>query len=109
MESPSRRYAWFESFSTGPFVTVRYSQHGTGSGWTAGGLMSSSGSSPVTPGRSTGPETGAAAMVERACLGAHTRATQVRLFTKINTPVTRTRRHSPAHGDTIARIDLQAK
>src|SRR5580704_3023896 len=42
---------WFESFSTGLFVTVRYSQHGIGSGWTAGGLMSGSGSSPVTPGR----------------------------------------------------------
>jgi hypothetical protein len=25
-----RRYAWFESFSTGLFATVRYSQHGTG-------------------------------------------------------------------------------
>src|SRR5580692_5435020 len=37
-----------------------------------GGLTSSSDSSPVTPGQgpSPGPQTGAAAMVERACLGA---------------------------------------
>ena len=47
----TRRYAWFESFSTGLFVTVRYSQHGTGSGWTAGGLMGSRGSSPAAPGQ----------------------------------------------------------
>lgn len=49
--APIRRYAWFELLRTGLFVTVRYSQHGTGSGWTAGGLMSSSGSSPVPPGQ----------------------------------------------------------
>jgi len=50
---PIRRYAWFELLRTGLFVTVRYSQRDTGSGWTAGGLMSSSGSSPVPPGRPT--------------------------------------------------------
>ena len=49
----TRRYAWFEAFNAGLFVTVRFSQHGTGSGWTAGGLMGSRGSSPVTPGRPT--------------------------------------------------------
>ena len=37
------------------------------------------------------------------CNGQH-RATQVRASVKINTPVTRTRRHSPAHGGTSARI-----
>jgi hypothetical protein len=58
-------------------VTVRYSQHGTGSGWTAGGLMGTRGSSPVTPGRPTGPETGADAMVKRACCEQH-KATQAR-------------------------------
>ena len=40
----TRRYAWFEAFSAGLFVTVRFSQHGTGSGWTAGWLMGSRGS-----------------------------------------------------------------
>ena len=39
----------------------------TGSGWTAGELMGSRGSSPVTRARPPGPETGADAMVERAC------------------------------------------
>jgi hypothetical protein len=36
----------------------------------------------------------------------NTKATQVRVQEKINTPVTRTRRHSPAHGGTIARMSV---
>ena len=36
----------------------------------------------------------------------NTQARQVRELAKINTPVTRTRRHSPAHGGTIARIGM---
>ena len=42
-------------------------------------------------------------------LAAHTQPTQVRELAKINMPVTRTRRHSPAHGGTIARIGMQAQ
>jgi hypothetical protein len=36
----------------------------------------------------------------------NTEATQVRALVKINTPVTRTRRHSPVHGGTTARISM---
>src|ERR1039457_47648 len=38
-----------------------------------------------------------------ACCRQH-QSTQVRALVKINTPVTRTRRHCPAHGGTSARI-----
>ena len=39
-------------------------------------------------------------------VASNTTATQVRALAKINTPVTRTRRHSPAHGGTIARMSV---
>ena len=91
---------WFELLSTGLFVTVRYSQHGTGSGWTPGGLMSSSGSSPVTPGAGPpGPETGAAAMVERAWWEQHKSNTSPAIYgdqhagNTDKTAFTGTRRH----------------
>jgi hypothetical protein len=48
------------------------------------------------------------AMADRAA-ASNTQATQVRALAKINTQVTRTRRHSAAHGGTTARIGLQAK
>jgi hypothetical protein len=58
--------------SAGLFVTVCYCQHGTGSGWTAGGLMGSRGSSPVTPGQAHPVRRrGADAKVERACWEQH--------------------------------------
>jgi hypothetical protein len=95
--------------SAGLFVTVCYSQHGTGSGWTAGGLMGSRGSSPVTPGQSHPVRRRVPTRRLSGPAGSNTKATQVRPFTKINTPVTRTRRHSTAHGGTTARMGLQAK
>ena len=60
------------------------------------------------PSRAAGPEAGAGAMAEWACCGQHTGNT-VGELAKINTPVTRTRRHSPAHGGTIARMGMQAQ
>jgi hypothetical protein len=96
----TRRYAWFELLSIGLFVTVRYSRHGTGSGWTAGGLISSRGSSPVTPRAGPpGPETGAAAMVERACWEQHKSNTSPAIYEDQHagntdkTAFTGTRRH----------------
>jgi hypothetical protein len=64
--------------------------------------MSSRGSSSSSPepGRRSG---GGRGRDGRAGL---LRATQARELAKINTPVTRTRRHSPAHGGTIARIGV---
>src|ERR1039457_5968839 len=49
------------------------------------------------------PEKGVGAMASMPA-ASNTEATQVRVLAKINTPVTRTRRHSPAHGGTSARI-----
>jgi hypothetical protein len=102
------REAWFESFSTGLFVTVRYSQHGTGSGGALAGLMGSRGSSPVTPGQAHLVRGRVPTRWLSGPAASNTKATQARPFTKINTPVTRTRRHSTAHGGTTAR-GLQAK
>src|SRR5208282_1096834 len=40
--------------------------------------------------------------------GAHTKPTQVRFEVTSNTEITRTKRHSPVHGGTAARMPLQA-
>jgi hypothetical protein len=41
-----------------------------------------------------------------AAAASNTEATQVRALAKINTPITRTRRHSPAHGGTTAKMSM---
>ena len=70
--------------------------------WPMGSRGSSSSSSE--PGRRSG---GGRLRDGRAgLLRATHRHTQVRKLAKINTPVTRTRRHSPAHGGTIARMSM---
>ena len=70
----------------------------------AGWPMGSRGSSPSSPepGRRSGGRV--PARWPSGPAAGNTQATQVRELAKINTPVTRTRRHSPAHGGTIARI-----
>src|ERR1035437_8754286 len=57
-------------------------------------------------GRASGACGGGGAMAPSGPAASNTEATQVRALAKINTPTTRTRRHSPAHGGTTAKMSM---
>ena len=105
-----RRYAQFEPLGHTLFVTVRHSGNGARSNRTTDWPMvvAADRLRARAPGRRSGGGR-RRVMAEWGDCGQHTHATQVRELAKINTPVTRTRRHSPAHGGTIARIGMQAQ
>src|ERR1035437_7286700 len=57
-------------------------------------------------GRPSGPGSGGGAIAPSGPAASITEATQVRALAMINTPTTRTRRHSPAHGGTTAKMSM---
>ncbi len=91
------RYAQFEPLGHTLFVTLRHSGNGAKSDRAADGYSRQLVFDPRArpPARwPSGPAAG------------NTQATQVPTLAKINTPVTRTRRHSPAHDGTVVRIGV---